>query len=67
MHHLMQGMFWGGLVMAIPPVIISVAVIVYLRKQQQQEAEPEGTWNTGERGAPSRGMARDVPAEDPVA
>lgn len=39
MDHLMQGMFWGGLVMAIPPIILSVAVIVYLRKQQLQEGE----------------------------
>ena len=39
MHQLMAGMFWGGLVMAIPPVALSVAVVVYLLKQQAREAE----------------------------
>jgi hypothetical protein len=39
MHQLMEGMFWGGLVMAIPPVILSVAVIVFVRKQQLRDAE----------------------------
>lgn len=39
MHQLMSGMFWGGLVMAIPPIVLSVAVILFVRRQQVREAE----------------------------
>ncbi|MGH7502471.1 MAG: hypothetical protein ACREL7_12030 [Longimicrobiales bacterium] len=39
MHQLMAGMFWGGLVMAIPPIALSIGVVVYLRRQQAREAE----------------------------
>lgn len=38
MQALMTGMFWGGLVMAIPPVAISIGVVVYLLREQAREA-----------------------------
>jgi len=40
MHELMAGMFWGGLVMALPPVILGVWLVVFLlRRQRHGEAE----------------------------
>lgn len=38
MHELMAGMFWGGLLMAIPPVALSIGVIAYLLREQAREA-----------------------------
>jgi hypothetical protein len=40
MHELMAGMFWGGLVMALPPVILGVWLVIFLlRRQRQGEAD----------------------------
>lgn len=36
MHELMVGMFWGGLVMALPPVILSVWLVVLLYQRQRR-------------------------------
>lgn len=32
-HNLMAAMFWGGVIMALPPVAISVGVAIYLYRQ----------------------------------
>lgn len=39
MHQLMAGMFWGGLLMAIPPVALGIGVVVFLLKEQAREAD----------------------------
>jgi hypothetical protein len=36
MHDLMAGMFWGGLLMAMPPVLLGVGVAVFLIRQRSQ-------------------------------
>lgn len=43
MHDLMTGMFWGGLVMATPPLLlfIGVAVYAYRRLHAAGEEPPE--------------------------
>lgn len=44
-HNLMAAMFWGGMIMALPPVAISVGVVIYLCRQyragQRDRAEEE--------------------------
>ena len=42
MHALMSGMFWSGLFMSVPPVVLSVGVIVYLLRQQSRESGKSG-------------------------
>lgn len=43
MHALMSGMFWGGVLMALPPVAmtIGIAVYVYRRERAAREARAE--------------------------
>lgn len=36
-HHLMVGMFWGGLVMAVPPTAVGVALVVFIWRQFRAE------------------------------
>jgi len=38
MHDLMLGMFWGGLLMALPPVAVGVGITVLLVRHQRQAA-----------------------------
>ena len=35
MHGLMQGMFWGGLVMALPPVLLGLGIAVYILRERR--------------------------------
>jgi len=39
MHDLMAGMFWGGLVMATPPVLLGVGIFWFAMKQRARGAE----------------------------
>lgn len=42
MHELMVGMFWSGVLMALPPVAVGVAICVLLiRHERQTRAAPE--------------------------
>jgi hypothetical protein len=43
MHGLMQGMFWGGLVMALPPILlgIGIVVLIYRERRATRRAEQE--------------------------
>lgn len=43
MHGLMNGMFWGGLLMALPPVLlfVGVAYLVYREQRGAGEAKEE--------------------------
>lgn len=41
MHELMVGMFWGGLLMALPPVALGVGVTVLLIRHQRQSSAAE--------------------------
>lgn len=43
MHGLMQGMFWGGLLMAVPPVLlfIGIAYLVYREQRAGRDAKEE--------------------------
>ena len=45
MHGLMQGMFWGGLLMALPPVLlaIGIGVLVYRERRAARGAQEEGS------------------------
>lgn len=44
MNDLMVGMFWGGLVMAVPPVAVGVLIAVrLLRHQRAGRANERGT------------------------
>ena len=36
MHDLMVGMFWGGVVMALPPVALGVGILVFILRKQRQ-------------------------------
>lgn len=36
MHDLMVGMFWGGLVMALPPVALGIGALVFFIRQQRR-------------------------------
>ena len=36
MHDLMTGMFWGGVVMALPPVLLGVGMFVFAMKQRSR-------------------------------
>jgi len=42
----MIGMFWGGMLMALPPIALGVGLVVFIRRQQRAEAaaqnEPGG-------------------------
>jgi hypothetical protein len=42
-HGMMQGMFWGGLVMAIPPVVLGIGLAIYIWRQHRavRRAEEE--------------------------
>jgi hypothetical protein len=43
MHDLMVGMFWGGLVMALPPVILGIVIgVLVLRHMRNERANPTG-------------------------
>lgn len=35
----MLGMFWGGLVMAIPPILVGAAIVALLLQQRRVERE----------------------------
>lgn len=37
MHDMMVGMFWGGFVMAIPPVAVGVGIAVFLLREHARE------------------------------
>ena len=41
MHDLMLGMFWGGLLMALPPIAVGIAITVALLRYQRQNAVAE--------------------------
>lgn len=41
MHDLMVGMFWGGLVMAVPPVLVGAGIVALLLQQRKAGREPE--------------------------
>ena len=41
MHELMIGMFWGGLLMALPPIAVGVAITVLLIRHQRQTSAAE--------------------------
>ena len=41
MHELMLGMFLGGVVLAAPPVLIGVAIGVYMFQQRRREQEQQ--------------------------
>jgi hypothetical protein len=41
MHNMMVGMFWGGVVMAIPPVALGVWIAVWLIRQQRSQRSAE--------------------------
>jgi hypothetical protein len=34
-HTLMVGMFWGGVLMALPPVALSIGVVIYIWRRQR--------------------------------
>ena len=36
-HGAMQGMFWGGLVMAIPPVVLGIVLAIYIYRQHRAD------------------------------
>jgi uncharacterized membrane protein len=40
-HGAMEGMFWGGLVMAIPPVVIGIVLAIYIFRQQRADRTAE--------------------------
>ncbi len=37
MHDLMLGMFLGGMLLAAPPILIGIAIAVYLWQQRRRE------------------------------
>jgi hypothetical protein len=39
-HRLMMGMFIGGVVMMVPPVLVGIGLGVYLLRQHQRPAVP---------------------------
>jgi hypothetical protein len=41
MNELMVGMFWGGLVMALPPIVLSVWLVVLLYQRQRRDDADE--------------------------
>ncbi len=43
MQSLMTGMFWGGVVMALPPVALGVAIAVFIIKQQRLSRQQSST------------------------
>jgi len=43
MHDLMTGMFWGGVVMALPPVLLGVGMFVFAMKQRSRGEERKRT------------------------
>jgi hypothetical protein len=48
MQNLMVGMFWGGFVMAIPPVAVGVAIAWFLVKHQRALRAAERAERQGE-------------------
>lgn len=36
MHDLMVGMFWGGLIMALPPLALGIGVAVFVLNRQRR-------------------------------
>lgn len=40
-HGTMQGMFWGGLVMAIPPVVLGIGIAIHIYRQQRAARRAE--------------------------
>lgn len=45
MHELMVGMFWGGVVMAMPPILVGAAFVWLLLGQK---TDPPGSVESGE-------------------
>ncbi len=45
MHDLMAGMFWGGVVMALPPVTLGIAALVLVIRQRVRAGERPGSPN----------------------
>jgi len=41
MHSMMVGMFWGGVVMALPPVALGIWIVVWLLRQQRADRSAE--------------------------
>lgn len=41
MHDLMLGMFLGGVLLAAPPVLLGLAIGVYMLQQRRREQEQE--------------------------
>lgn len=41
MHALMEGMFWGGLLMATPPILVGLAIVRLLVQQGRAEREAD--------------------------
>lgn len=39
MHELMLGMFWGGMLLAAPPVLLGIGLVVYLWRRRTNEKE----------------------------
>jgi hypothetical protein len=39
---IMIGMFWGGMLMALPPIALGVGLVVFIRRQQRAEAATRG-------------------------
>lgn len=37
MNSIITGMFWAGMLMALPPVALGVGLIVFIRRQQRAE------------------------------
>lgn len=48
MHDLMLGMFWGGFLMAIPPVAIGVAISVMLIRHEREGRAAERRERSGD-------------------
>jgi len=40
-HGAMQGMFWGGLVMAFPPIVLGIALAIYVHRQNRAARRAE--------------------------
>jgi hypothetical protein len=34
----MVGMFWGGMLMALPPIALGIGLVVFIRRQQRADA-----------------------------
>lgn len=43
MHELMVGMFWGGLVMAVPPILVGAGIVALLLHQGKLHRQANGS------------------------